>query len=77
MYKLVNRLSRQVGSAELAKNILVKRKDALPSGLLTVKGKAREKLGDAGRAIDRKAPGALHAGFQFDARANKAVRKKP
>ena len=74
MAKLLNRLARQTGSKALATKVLVKRGQALPSGLLTEKGKAREKLGDAGRAIDRKSPNALHANFQYNPLTNKAKR---
>lgn len=51
--QLVSRLASQVGSMKLAVGILKKRGDMTASGKLTEKGKKRNAMTAAERAIDR------------------------
>lgn len=59
--KLLDRLTKQVGSKGMAIGLLKKRGDMKPGSTdLTTKGKKREALGPAGRARDRAAKASGH-----------------
>lgn len=73
--KLVKRLSAQVGSESLAKNLLKKRGDMKDDGTLTAKGKARDKMTASQRAKDRaaKSSGKPVKDFTYDKNTNRAT----
>lgn len=77
-HQLVDRLSAQVGSREMALRILYRRGDADKDGNLTSKGKARDRMTAEERAKDRaaKASGRKSSDFNYNPRTNRASRKR-
>jgi hypothetical protein len=75
--QLVKRLSAQVGSEGLAKNLLKKRGDMTSGGALTAAGKKRNAMTAEQRAKDRaaKAAGSTPAAFTYNPKTNLAKRK--
>lgn len=82
--KLQQRLTRQLaskgvkGAATMADALLKKRGQLGASGNLTAKGKARQALGNDGRAKDRaaKASGHKASEYKYNSRTNQATLKK-
>jgi len=74
---LVKRLTSQVGSKQLAVNLLKKRGHLNSSGKLTKEGKKRQSLGAAGRAKDRAAKysGNKSSDYKYNKRTNIATKK--
>jgi hypothetical protein len=62
---LLNRLTQQVGSAAMARGLLIKRGHMTKDGKLTAEGKKRQALGNAGRAKDRAAKYSGHSPLDF------------
>lgn len=81
--KLQTRLTRQLaargvkGAKQVADGLLQKR-GHLKDGKLTAEGKARQALGNAGRAKDRaaKVSGGKPSDYTYNAKTNRATRKK-
>jgi fatty acid-binding protein DegV len=73
--ELINRLAAQVGSKEKALLILKRRGDVDKDGNLTTKGKTRDRMTAAERAIDRaaKRSGKPRAAYVYDPRTNLAT----
>lgn len=72
--QLEKRLSAQVGSKELADNILKKRGDMTASGSLTPKGEARNNMTAAERAIDRaKKRNKTETALSYNPKTNRAT----
>lgn len=85
MSKLETRLTRQLASKGnddakgMARALLLKRGHIKPDGSLTAEGKARQDLGNDGRAKDRAAkrtPGRKPSDFSYDPKTNAAKVKK-
>jgi hypothetical protein len=84
MSKLETRLARQLaakgvsGAKSMARSLLVKRGQEDAAGNLTAKGKARQDLGNAGRAKDRASRASGHdaADYTYNASTNAARLKK-
>lgn len=82
--KLQTRLTRQLaskgvkGAAKMADTLLKKRGDLTSDGTLTAHGKARQALGNDGRAKDRaaKASGGKPSDYKYNAKTNKATKKR-
>ena len=74
---LVKRLSAQVGSEDLAKNILQSRGHMDKAGKLTAKGKARDAMSASERAIDRAATrsGKPKSAYKYNLKTNTATLK--
>ncbi len=72
---LIDRLSAQVGSKSFAIALLKKRGDLTPSGELTAKGRARDKMTAEERAIDRasKESGRSSSDYTYDPTTNRAT----
>ena len=81
--KLETRLTRQLasrgvkGAANMARGLLEKR-GQLKDGKLTAEGKARQALGNDGRAKDRavKAGGGKPSDYTYNAKTNSTRKKK-
>lgn len=74
--QLVNRLAAQVGSQQLAENILKKRGDMNKSGTLTPHGQERNNMTAAQRAVDRaKKRNKTDKPLQYNPATNRAVQK--
>jgi hypothetical protein len=78
MTGLIQRLSSQVGSKELAMNLLKKRGHVDSEGNLTRSGKERDSLGAEGRAKDRasKRSGKTPSAYKYNSKTNRATLKK-
>lgn len=76
--RLIKRLAAQVGSKQLALNILKKRGQVNKNGKLTAKGKARDKMTAAERAKDRasKKSGKPTSKYKYNSKTNTATLKK-
>lgn len=72
---LVDRLAAQVRSKSFAIALLKKRGDLTPSGELTAKGRARDKMTAEERAIDRasKESGRPSSDYTYDSTTNRAT----
>jgi len=78
-HQLVNRLAAQVGSKQLAVNILEKRGDLKSDGkTLTTKGKKRDNMTAEERAKDRAKTktGKSTTAFKYDPKTNRATLRK-
>ena len=75
--QLYPRLSTQVGSSNLAKNILINRGDMNLDGSFTNKGQSRNKLTASERAIDRasKSSGNSPSDYTYNPTTNRATLK--
>ena len=75
--QLYPRLSAQVGSSNLAKNILISRGDMNLDGSFTNKGQSRNKLTASERAIDRasKSSGNSPSNYTYNPTTNRATLK--
>ena len=75
---LLSRLSQQVGSKELARNLLKKRGHMTKDGELTAEGRRRESMGREGRAINRaaKRSGRKESSYKYNSKTNQAVLKR-
>ena len=73
--QLLDRLTAQVGSPELAKALLIKRGHMTNSGALTEAGQARNSMTAEERAKDRmsKASGKPASAYGYDAKTNQAT----
>ena len=69
---LLNRLTQQVGSASMARALLIKRGHMTRDGKLTQLGAKRQALGNAGRAKDRAAKYSGHkpSDFKYNSKTN-------
>ncbi len=78
MTSLVNRLSSQVGSRELAINLLKKRNHLDKNGNLTDAGRIRQDMGAAGRAKSRavKYGGGRTFDYVYNKRTNRVTKRK-
>lgn len=84
MSALLDRLTRQLasrgvkGARNMAAGLLKKRGQMTKDGKLTAKGKARQKLGDGGRAKDRaaKSAGRSSSEYNYNPKTNRATLKK-
>lgn len=82
--KLQTRLTRQLasrgvkGASGMADALLKKHGMLSASGTLTAKGKARQAMGNDGRAKDRAAKGTGHkpSEYKYNAKTNRATLKK-
>lgn len=76
-HQLVARLSAQVGDRKLAEALLKKRGQMDSNGNLTKKGKKRDDMTAAERAVDRSAKrsGKKPTAFKYDKRTNRATLK--
>lgn len=76
-HELVPRLTAQVGDEGLARALLIKRGDMTKSGQLTAKGRKRDKMTAAERAVDRasKVSGKNKAAYKYSAETNRATLK--
>jgi len=76
-HELISRLTAQVGDEGLARALLIKRGDMTKVGELTAKGRKRDKMTAAERAIDRasKASGNSKAAYKYAAQTNRATLK--
>lgn len=72
---LIDRLSAQVGGKEKALGILKKRGHVDKDGKLTAKGRARDKMTAAERAIDRasKTSGKSKSRYKYNPKTNRAT----
>lgn len=76
---LLNRLTKQVNSKDMARRLLIKRGHMTKDGKLTQEGARRQALGNAGRAKDR---AARYSGkhqssdYTYNAKTNMAHLKK-
>jgi hypothetical protein len=77
MVSLLNRLTQQVGSEELATNLLKKRGHLDKEGNLTSAGAARQALGAEGRAKDRaaKRSGGRPSQYKYNHKTNRATKR--
>ena len=82
MSKLQTRLTRQLASrgvkgAKAVADKLLSQRGHLKGGKLTSAGKARQALGNAGRAQDRavKAGGGKPSSYKYNAKTNKATKR--
>lgn len=76
--QLISRLAAQTGSLAKARTILKARGDMTPNGGLTAKGRARNSMTAAERAIDRTArsTGVSPKRLTYSAKTNRATVKK-
>ena len=77
-HQLIDRLADQVGSKDLALNILRKRGQVDKDGNLTAAGKKRDSMTAAERAIDResKRSGKSKSRYKYNPRTNRATLKR-
>ena len=75
--QLINRLSAQVGSRDMALGILKKRGHVNAKGELTAKGRARDAMTAEARALDRasKKADAPKSAFTYNPKTNRATRR--
>lgn len=75
--QLVKRLSAQVGSTSLAKNLLKKRGDMTKDGELTAEGRKRNAMTASERAKDRasKGSGNKTKDYKYNVKTNSATLK--
>lgn len=84
MSALLDRLTRQLaskgvkGARNMAVGLLKKRGQMSDDGKLTAKGKARQKLGNGGRAKDRASKSSGHSSkdYNYNPKTNRATLKK-
>lgn len=77
-HQLVDRLSAQVGSKDMAIGILKKRGDMNPDGTLTPHGRMRDSMTAEERAIDRKSTetGKSPGEYKYNPLNNRATLRK-
>lgn len=75
--QLIDRLSAQVGSRDMALEILKQRGHVNAKGELTAAGRARDAMTAEERALDRasKKTGAPKTAFTYDPKTNRATRR--
>jgi hypothetical protein len=76
-HQLIDRLAAQVGSRDMAIDILRKRGHMDSKGQLTAEGRARDAMTAEERALDRasKATGAKPSAFKYNPKTNRATRR--
>ncbi len=76
--QLLKRLSAQVGSEKLAKELLIKRGHMTEGGELTAKGRERNRMTAEERAIDRasKKSGYSDSKYTYNPATNRATLRK-
>ena len=77
-HELLPRLTAQVGSEKLAREILIKRGHMTHSGKLTAAGRARDAMTAEERAVDRaaKRSGRPKDEYKYDPTTNRATLKR-